>query len=245
MANSNTSSTIKIFVIRTTLLFPFSHSSDANHFSSLMAVNIFLKIFIICVLVLCPLLYWGSYPRNWALLFLGDPVFSIVPNVYELLTEYMEDSLNKSLSVMWIVVCDPSPWTFCYQSMMREVHKLRISDRTCCNSLTLLHHQNMWSIHLFHWNRAHNIFCILSFYPTNLLKSLIFSSFFLVDSLVFNEVTSLAKKVLFLPFQSVCLLFVFLSLFIKTSRIMLNRADKMGYSCLILHLERKHSTFHQ
>lgn len=52
MVNSNTVSTIKIFLNSTTLAFPFLSYLNANSFSSLMAVNIFFKIFIMCILII-------------------------------------------------------------------------------------------------------------------------------------------------------------------------------------------------
>ena len=71
--------TIKVLLIDTILPLPFPNSSDANNFSSLVSVNIFLKIFIVCVLR-----YYIGGPTLGieALLILGTPVFSTVPDTY-------------------------------------------------------------------------------------------------------------------------------------------------------------------
>lgn len=111
MVNWNTVSTIKIFLNSTTFAFPFLSYLNANNFSSLMAVNIFFKIYIMCILILSHTLYWGSYPWNWARLILGNPVFSTVPNTFWVLSEKKNGKFTLLINgcVIWIVVYNLGP----------------------------------------------------------------------------------------------------------------------------------------
>ena len=79
-------------------------------------------------------------------------------------------------------------------------------------------------------------FCMLTLYSVTVLKSVIVVGGLFVNSLGFFHMQSYHLWIntpLFLPFQSDCLLFLFLNQLVKNSSWMLNRSDEREYPCFV------------